>query len=444
MKKLLLLFPLSYFLTFSLSHAQTYCGTPRYDTVVFSSTTVTSNVVFGSNVDLNGNTVTLKMDIYEPAGDTASMRPVIVFAHGGSFVGGDKADSYCVDFCQRFAKRGYVTCSINYRLGMGFPINQDNGQKAVWRAVQDMKAAVRFFRKDANTTNTYKIDPNYVFIAGMSAGGFMTVHYAYLDQPSEIPSGIDTTKLGNLEGSSGNPYYCSRVNAIINYAGAIADTNWMHTGDEPMITCQGNNDNTVPYCTAMIYVGGFPIMVVSGGGTMTSRCKNIGLENPMHTYYTQGHSSPMDTVHVNGYCNMDTTAVLTSNFLYHQLGCAAASAMFVNQQTCNPTDGIDTVTSFYTSDPCPLDAGINEMLLNEEKISIVPNPAVEAAMLMLKDVKGKKFSAEIHDVTGRKVRQFEFSGKNYLLERNKIPPGIYFIRLKSDAGELLTAKLIFE
>ncbi|PIZ56114.1 MAG: carboxylesterase, partial [Candidatus Tagabacteria bacterium CG_4_10_14_0_2_um_filter_40_13] len=55
-----------------------------------------------------------------------------------------------------------------------------------------MKAAVRYFRKDAATANLYKVDPNVAFIGGISAGSFIGIYYSYLDQPSEIPTSIDT------------------------------------------------------------------------------------------------------------------------------------------------------------------------------------------------------------------------------------------------------------
>ena len=49
---------------------------------------------------------------------------------------------------------GYVTASIEYRLGM-FPIDSVNAIKAVLRATQDMKAAVRWFRQDAAGANAH-------------------------------------------------------------------------------------------------------------------------------------------------------------------------------------------------------------------------------------------------------------------------------------------------
>ena len=44
----------------------------------------------GSAVDQNGNTDILNLDVYQPAGDTVTYRPAIIWVHGGSFSGGDK------------------------------------------------------------------------------------------------------------------------------------------------------------------------------------------------------------------------------------------------------------------------------------------------------------------------------------------------------------------
>lgn len=419
---IILLLPLGQGVLFS----QSYCGSSRYDTEIFPSVTTTSNIQYGQNLNLNGNNVNLLMDIYQPSGDVAAIRPVIVFAHGGSFIGGSKTDAYAVDFCTRFAKRGYVTASIDYRLGMGFPINQANATKAVWRATQDMKAAVRFFRKDAATTNTYKTDPNFIFVGGYSAGAFMAIHHAYLDQSSEVPVAIDTTTLGGLEGNSGNPGYSSAINAVLNFAGAVGDTSWMYWGDEPMVTAQGDNDGTVPYCTNMIYVSGFPIMVVSGGGSMKIRCFNQGIENPIHTFYGEDHCAAVGTSGCPA-ANMDSSSSIVSDFVYKQLGCTPSGnpAVYINNQTCNPlATGIGEVAAIGAA-------------------AVFPNPSSENIMLTLSNVKGNKFSGKICDMTGRKLQQFNFSGNEFLIERKNLPEGIYFLKLNSDAGESFTTKIIF-
>src|SRR3954471_18722279 len=62
----------------------------RYRDPVFNAVTVTSNVTYGSAVNLSNETVTLQLDEYQPTGDTVTKRPAIVWVHGGSFTGGSK------------------------------------------------------------------------------------------------------------------------------------------------------------------------------------------------------------------------------------------------------------------------------------------------------------------------------------------------------------------
>ncbi|MFB0925081.1 MAG: hypothetical protein QMB65_07340, partial [Vicingaceae bacterium] len=49
----------------------------RYQTDIFSTIDV-STVQYGTSIDLNGSTVNLMMDIYQPQGDTEINRPLII------------------------------------------------------------------------------------------------------------------------------------------------------------------------------------------------------------------------------------------------------------------------------------------------------------------------------------------------------------------------------
>lgn len=401
--------------------AQNYCGSSRYDTEIFTNVTVISDKTYGSNLDLNGNTVILKMDIYQPAGDTATQRPLIIFAHGGSFTGGDKADTFNTNFSTRFAKRGYVVASINYRLGVALPISQANMQKAIWRAVQDMKAAVRFFRKDNATANNFKIDPAFVFTAGISAGSFIALNYAYLDQSSEIPSAIDTNQLGGLEGNSGNLGYSSAINAIINLSGGISDTLWMRPGDEPMVSAHGDQDSTIPYCTDTIFAGTTPIMVVSGSGSMNIRAGNIGLTNPMHTFYGQGHCAT-----TGGYicpdANVDTTIFLISDFLYSQIGCTPAGAVtYVNEPTT--CDFVTDIGNF--NDP-------------DFNFRVYPNPST--GKFWVQTVNNSNLLS-LYNAFGEKITSSNSPQKERMFDLSSYPNGLYFLILQTE-NQVFVKKII--
>ena len=147
----------------------------RYESEIFNEvnkTIVEYTDVYDWSVFDSG----LDMDIYQPSNDTTTNRPLLIFAHGGTFVAGNKNNPTMVSLCEAFAKRGYVTASIQYRLtsalNLLLPNAYDIFSQTVLNAVSDMKAAVRFFRKDFfENGNTYGINPNQIFVGGNSAGG---------------------------------------------------------------------------------------------------------------------------------------------------------------------------------------------------------------------------------------------------------------------------------
>ena len=82
------------------------------------------------------------------------------------------------------------------------------------RGIQDLRAAVRFFSKDAATINTYRMSPAYIVAGGSSAGTFMALEIGYLDKASGVPAYVGLAGLGGIEGTSGNPGYSSAVLAV--------------------------------------------------------------------------------------------------------------------------------------------------------------------------------------------------------------------------------------
>ncbi|MEA3505612.1 MAG: T9SS type A sorting domain-containing protein, partial [Bacteroidota bacterium] len=266
----------------------------RYIDPIFN-VTVTSDILYGNNTTWDGTSQDLLLDIYEPEGDELTHRPIIIFAHGGSFLAGSKENASMVALCTAFAKMGYVTASINYRLGVDYyNVIGGNGETefvyASLRGTHDMRAAIRFFRKDAYQDNLFKIDTNYIIGGGSSAGGFMALHTAYLDKLSEIPEQItNIEELGGIEGNSGNQGYLSTIKCAINLCGAIGDTAWIEPGNTPLISMHGDEDGTVPYGTGNVELFGIPVYEVQGSEPINQRCNNINIYNNFHTFIGQDH-----------------------------------------------------------------------------------------------------------------------------------------------------------
>lgn len=279
------------------AYAQPSCGQGRYLIDAFDSVVVTQGIVFGSNAQptiTDPNAVqTLRLDLYEPYGDTASERPLLIMAFGGAFLLGSRQDADVTEICQRMARKGYVCAAIDYRLTpeLFFTRTESLAFQAVMKAVHDMRAAVRFFRADADTAMTYRINTSQIYAGGISAGGVTALHLAYLNDPGEWPEiiAVDSAALGGFEGLSGSPGYSSEVAGVVNLCGAIGDTTWMQADEVPVFSAHGTSDDVVPYGSSAS-LGLFDIdMQVQGSGVIHTRAVNLGLEEQLLTWPGVGH-----------------------------------------------------------------------------------------------------------------------------------------------------------
>ena len=264
----------------------------RYFRPIFPAVTVTSGVVYGSAVTSGGVTQTLLMDVYEPTGDAATERPVILFAHEGGFVRGSRTDVYMTAVCTQFAKLGYVTASIDYRLVDPITIltafDTTTVSQAAIRGMQDLRAAVRYFRRDAATANTYRASPNRIAVGGASAGGFMALGVGYLDKASEVTSDVNLAGLGGIEGNSGNPGYSSAVLAVLNLSGAANPPSIIEAGNVPLYSAHGTSDAVVPYLKGRIGAS-LPPKYVFGSGRLNPYASSVGVPNVLRRFSKAPH-----------------------------------------------------------------------------------------------------------------------------------------------------------
>ncbi len=102
-----------------------------------------------------------RLDLYQPQGPADGLRPALVFVHGGGWRGGDKGAGQFKSLPERFAARGYVCISVNYRLTDEAPFPA---------CLEDVKCAVRWLRAHAGE---YHIDPDRIGAYGNSAGAHL-------------------------------------------------------------------------------------------------------------------------------------------------------------------------------------------------------------------------------------------------------------------------------
>ncbi len=417
--------------------AQSPCATGRYATDTFTNYTTSTGIVYGSNVKANGQTQSLTMDIYQPAGDVATARPLIIWAHGGSFISGTSADGDVVALSKAFAKKGFVCASINYRLGLT-PFDSTGAIKAVLRAVQDMKASIRFFYKDKLTNDAYKIDTTNIFIGGSSAGAITALHTEYLDKSCEVNYYITPTNLaslGGMDGYSGNQCYSQKVKGVINLCGALGRYGWLEPGDVPVCSMHGTIDGTVKYNRGVVNPG-VPLILLDGSRMIKEQANAIGITNPFYTWYGKDHVPYAGSAQY-----MDSTINFVRDFLVSQLGCSDAPLLLPNTPAQTATLYSYTTCTTNVAMACS-QVGIREYENASLLQSIYPNPSVDAMKLVFENA-SSKHSIQLTDISGKIIKTESCDKAEYVLEKNNIAPGIYFLKVSNTTGQSSTHKIIF-
>ena len=196
------------------SPAGVQAASGRYLDPVFGSVRMDKNMQYGQATRSDGSTQRLLLDLYRPSGDTARNRPVVIFIHGGDYTVKKAAWRNRI-LATMFAQRGFVSASIAYRDGVS-----GSDKEAAW----DMRAAVRWFRKNAGWLH---ISPNRITVLGISAGATAAMHVTF--NPADA-------------GTSGNPGFSSAVAAGISLSGT-ADVSEINAGDPPIAMIVAQDDH---------------------------------------------------------------------------------------------------------------------------------------------------------------------------------------------------------
>lgn len=280
----------------------------RYTQTLFSSATAINNVVYGTAPFLQGPLYTVEgstatqnlvMDIFKPSGDTFTLRPAVIMAHSGGFLTGNRNVNDMMALCDSLARKGYVTATIDYRQGFSLIDNVAlHSTRAVFRGVQDGRAAIRYLRANAAL---YGIDPNKIYFIGSSAGSFIALHSIYVDNAAEIPeAGVNTytnltfpfthvtPDLGPLDIGS-NLSFNGKPDAIVSMWGAVASTNLITADNNtPVFLVHGEADSTVPFNTGSPF-GYSSMPETQGSNLINMRLDALGFTNK-ETYFVPGEN----------------------------------------------------------------------------------------------------------------------------------------------------------
>lgn len=339
MKKNLLFFLVFFTSLLTSLNAQRYLS-PQFNSVSRTTT------IYGFNytvlaVPVVGRTVRqpLVADVYQPDGDTEAARPLAIYFHSGNFLpnpqngntNGLRDDSTAIEVCTRLAKMGYVTASVDYRLGWNPLASTQEARingliNAAYRGLQDARTAIRFFKEKAAL---YKVDTTKIMLIGQGTGGYITLATASMDNYLKV---VTTTAPANkFIGSTGQPMviqqlppthqqlpnfvingdpegkllgrvppgtvgpppggdtlcfpnwtnHTSKFHFQVNLGGALGDISWMDKNTPPMVSFQTPTDPYAPYKSSIFYVpvppNPLPVVEVQGAFEVQKRAAELGI-----------------------------------------------------------------------------------------------------------------------------------------------------------------------
>lgn len=279
----------------------------------------------------------LFMDIFMPAGDTIKKRPAIIFAHSGGFLIGTRHNDDMIALCDSFARRGYVTATIDYRRGMGARVirfwgmiigleaNETNGYRAFYRAHQDARAAIRFLKQNAES---YSIDTTKIFFTGSSAGAIMAIQNLFLDKPGEVDStALIEPTLGGFD-ATGVQGFGAKANGVAAFWGSLQKPGLIENELTPLFLVHGTDDDVVPFKKGVL-LGNIEVPVSTVSLSMPeaygSFCIDTALQNREighSTYFVEGKKHEFYGVDTGEFPDdgpnvyWDTIIWKTSSFLF--------------------------------------------------------------------------------------------------------------------------------
>jgi acetyl esterase len=198
----------------------------------------------------------LEVDIfYTSKTKRGTNNPAIAFFHGGGWVYGDPSEFYGA--CERFAEKGFVTFSFQYRLSINEDKTYPHPDISPIESVKDARSAIRWLRENAKSL---KIDPNKIVVGGQSGGGQLTWATALCD---DINEESDNLKISPMPDAM--LLYSSCYNTmeawVDNLLGDRRDQIWsispyhnLKKGLPPALAFHGNSDCMVLYYTVTFFM----------------------------------------------------------------------------------------------------------------------------------------------------------------------------------------------
>jgi alpha/beta superfamily hydrolase len=385
-----------------------YCtNDERYTEIdIFSLSEIdsTSNAVYANAQNANGAIQELNIDVFFPdsAIDTATSRPFVLIVHGGGFVSGQKEDMH-LD-CIQWAQKGYVTATIEYRLGNSNDVGLEVLNRQ-YRAEQDARAAMRWIVDNAST---YRIDTSWLFIGGYSAGSLISHGLVYSEQAEwDAVTPLVSAAMGNIDTSGNSLTNTYDLKGLYNNCGSIYSPNVDVLEMIPTVAFHKKYDHLVDIDTTVN--GSF------GSNAMHHWLSNEGICTELSIDTNYYAPTPMSQ-----HCAWtDFSGTLT------RIGRASCFFKSVFCSSCSSSLAEELIPS-----NCSAFANINENM-DEVRVEVYPNPFHD--VISISGVPAG-IDYQLINTSGQVVRRLTTGQEENLSD---LAPGMYYVSLRHPTSVII-------
>lgn len=417
----IMLFFISLFAPCTLLMAQTY----RYQTPIFDRVLITEGIPFSIAEKVGTDDfTTLYLDFYEPAGDTAQLRPLVITVFGGAFVAGSRDFSDMEEYCKRLAKHGYVAASIDYRLMSVFSASATNIIRQIFIAAQDVSSAIRYFKLYGED---YKIDTNNIFLLGNSAGTIAILHEMFMEEQERPEETLSPPALNSLHSSGYAEYQdkSTKIAGAVAQWGGVLDLDMIDSVEcVPLCLIHGTEDESVPYDSGYCYSSSFSFLMpyIYGSHSISERFSEIGFDDyEFHPFQGEEHAFYLSSFYQLIDEKFDTCFNITRDFLLRHLDFS---------EPIDTSSMYHDTTEIYDQDvPTPI-------------FEIFPNPTKGIINLKCNSLNYQSVSVRLFDMHGNLLESERMDETNVRLDLSEYKMGIYFLEIFEKGMKIAVYKLV--
>ena len=219
-----------------------------------------------------------RVDLYLPR-ETAGPTPVLMYIHGGGWVGGNKEAN--VLRLLPYLDMGWAVVNVQYRLGR---------VARAPAAVEDCLCALQWVKRNADT---YNFDASRIVVTGNSAGGHLALTTGMVNKESgldlecqlqeelgvaAIINWYGITDVGDLiQGENTKSYAVRWLGSLpdrLDVARRVSPLSYVREGLPPILSIHGDADGIVPHQHAL---------------KLHEELERAGVSNELHTVPGGGH-----------------------------------------------------------------------------------------------------------------------------------------------------------